>query len=247
MGKKAKRPLVPPLNILLTNGRFPVALDMARQLKRIGHNVYDVDPMHYHVCKFSTVVKKSFRVPAPHDDGAGYVAGVKNAVKEAKIDLIIPLHEEIFYLAECGDREILDRLFAPPFKNLIRMHDKWEFSQFLKLLGLDFPHSVLCQTYKDVQNLDHSKEWALKPVFGRACSNVFHLKPGKDLPTEEEMSLNHENVYIAQEWVYGTRYCSYSVFRDGQQRLLSVYPVKDTIDGSSCVYFESAEHQGNNF
>lgn len=30
------------LNILLTNGRFPVSIDLARQLKLAGHHVYVV-------------------------------------------------------------------------------------------------------------------------------------------------------------------------------------------------------------
>jgi hypothetical protein len=55
-----------------------------------------------------------------------------------------------------------------------------------------------------------------------------------------------ENVYYtAQEWVYGSRYCSYSVVRDGRLRALAIYPVKDTLDDSSCVYFESTEHPGS--
>jgi hypothetical protein len=31
-----------PLNVLLTNGRFPVSLALARQLKLAGHHVYVV-------------------------------------------------------------------------------------------------------------------------------------------------------------------------------------------------------------
>ena len=155
-----KKPLEqPPLNILLTNGRFPVSIDLARQLTRVGHNVYVVDPMHYHVCKFSNAVRKSWWVPAPHVDGRGYVKGMLDAMAEVEekgvnlreasneevegqlhppaaqtgeaigaqaegnqrrklgkrkmsglarlgvsgsgmIDLVIPMHEEIFYLAE---------------------------------------------------------------------------------------------------------------------------------------------------
>jgi hypothetical protein len=112
-----------------------VAIDLARQLKKAGHTVYVVDPMHYHGCKFSTAVKKSFRVPAPHDDAAGYIAGVKTAIAARQIDLIIPIHEEIFYLAECGDSEILERLLAPPFGALVRLHDKWQFNRFVNQCG----------------------------------------------------------------------------------------------------------------
>ena len=73
---KPKKKSTASLNILLSNGRFPVSIDLARQLKLAGHNVYVVDPMHCHVCKFSNSVKKSYQVPAPHVDAVA--CGTRN-------------------------------------------------------------------------------------------------------------------------------------------------------------------------
>lgn len=101
------------LHILLSNGRFPVTIDVARQLHRAGHVVFVVDPMEYHICKFSNAVRKSYYLPAPHYDSEGYIDAIRKAVVEQRIDLIIPLHEEVLYLAECSDDEIVKRLFAP--------------------------------------------------------------------------------------------------------------------------------------
>lgn len=229
-----------PLNILLTNGRFPVSIDLARQLHLARHKVYVVDPMHYHVCKFSRVVRKSYHVPAPHSDAVGYIAGVKDAILDSKIDLVIPIHEEIFYLAGCQEDEILRRLLAPPFATLIMLHNKWEFSHFLLRTGLDTPAATLCRSIEDVRALDASKELALKPVFGRACSNVHHLVPGKPQPAS--ITINTDNHYIAQDWIHGARFCSYSVLHNGAIRAFAVYPVQDTIDGSSAVFFTSIPH-----
>lgn len=83
-------------------------------------------------------------------------------------------------------------------------------------------------------------ELALKPVYGRAAKNVYHLKPNAPLP--DKVDVGPENEYVAQEWITGNRYCSYSVLRDGRIFAFSVYPVLDTIDGASCVYFQSIEH-----
>ncbi|KAF6752434.1 carbamoylphosphate synthase large subunit [Ephemerocybe angulata] len=180
--------------------------------------------MHYHVCKFSKDVKRSYQVPVPRDDAEGYIAGVMRAVHECGIDLIIPMHEEIFYLAEAAqtNAELRGKLLAPPFPTLIMLHNKWEFAKFLTRNGLGVPRSSLCQSYDDVLELDHNVEWALKPVYGRASTNIFHIQPN--------------------EWAKGLRYCTYSVFWDGKVAALSAYPVKDTIDGSSCVYFESVQN-----
>ncbi len=228
------------LNVLLTNGRFPVTLDLARQVRLAGHHVYVVDPMHYHVCKFSTAVRKSYYVPAPHVDPAGYIQGVLHAIDDAHIDLVLPMHEEIFYLAESDEPKIQKRLFAPPFEVLLRLHNKWEFSQWLTECGLDTPKIWLCRNMDDVRQLDLSREYALKPVFGRSASKVYHLKPNKPLP--DDCDVDEENHYVAQEWSYGERFCTYAVVKQGQIRAAVIYPVKDTIDGSSSVYFQAMEH-----
>lgn len=235
--------VVPPknLNILLTNGRFPASLDLARQLRKAGHNVLSVDPMQYHVCKFSIDVSKSWQTPAPSRNPAGYVDAVKKVIRKARVDMIIPIHEEILYLAESGDPEIIQRLFAPPFARLYQLHSKWEFHQLLRHCQFGTPETHLCTTRADVERLDRNAEWALKPVLGRACSGVCHLKPGRD-PDWNTIDLSPEHPYVAQEWVRGNRYCTYGVFRNGRVQAFGVYPVLETIDGSSSVYFEATEH-----
>ena len=86
--------------------------------------------MHYHVCKFSIDVKRSYCVPSPHEDAAGFVAGVNHAILSANIDLVTPIHEEMFYLAHAAesDQDLRSKLFAPTFKTFIQMHSKWEFA-----------------------------------------------------------------------------------------------------------------------
>ncbi|KAJ6263164.1 hypothetical protein Dda_1725 [Drechslerella dactyloides] len=250
-----RRPLTgESLNILLTNGRFPVTLDLARQLKKCGHTVYVVDCMHYHVGKFSNAVRQSFRAPAPHDNQSGYRAAVASIIRSQNIDLVIPMHEEIIHLSGATDPEILTRLLAPPKNILLRLHNKWEFSQWVQKLGLGVPVHYLCESAEDVRGLpglaDGRVEYVLKPVFGRASQNVFHLKGGAgEVELGKGMRIDQLDIgagrkWIAQEWVYGERYCSYSVIRDGKVQAFSLYKVLETIDGSSCVYFRSVEHQG---
>jgi hypothetical protein len=230
-----------PLNILLTNGRFPVSIDLARQLRRLGHTIFVVDPMHYHVCRFSRAVKGSTWVPTPHTDAAGFITAVKKVVRQNDIDLIIPMHEEIFYLAESKDPAIIEKLLAPPWETLLRLHNKWTFSEFLGEIGLDAPRARLCKSKEDIAALLREPgEWAVKPVFGRAASNVYHLSQHDPVPSKCDVS--EENHYIAQEWITGQRYCSYMVIRSGRVQAFSLYPVWETIDGSSCVYFRSIAH-----
>ncbi|KAE8376402.1 hypothetical protein BDV26DRAFT_265667 [Aspergillus bertholletiae] len=237
--KKPLRDVQPLPNVLLTNGRFPVALDLARQLTLAGCHVYCVDPMQYHICRFSRVVKASKVVPAPRSDPNGYVKGVVEAIHMWDIQLVIPIHEEEFCLAYAEEPEIQEKLFAPSWELLLRLHSKWEFSNMMQRFQLDVPNTHLCSCICDIENLDRSREWAIKPVFGRANTNVYHLRPGEPIPN---IYITSKDQYIAQEWIYGTRYCSYSVFQHGSLQAHGTYPVLETIDGSSCVYFEACNH-----
>lgn len=232
-----------PPHILLTNGRFPVSLDLARQLTLAGCKVYCVDPMKYHVCRFSTAIAGSKVVPAPRTDTQGYITGVKEAIAAWNIDHIIPMHEEEFYLAESRDPAILGKLFCPPWALLVCLHSKGHYARIARACGLDTPETYICKSMDDVRRLDTvNKEWALKPVFGRANTNVYHLKPGEPIPAG--ILVSEKVQYVAQEWIHGIRYCSYSVFNNGTLRAHGVYPVLETIDGSSSVYFQSCSHPG---
>ncbi|MCJ1302696.1 hypothetical protein MMC08_005500, partial [Hypocenomyce scalaris] len=99
--------------------------------------------MQYHICKFSVVVKHLYHSPAPAVEAAGYIKTVIEAIQKSKIDVIIPIHEETFYLAECGDDEIVDRVFAPGFNMLYRLHNKWTFTELIRGLGRDVPEAHL--------------------------------------------------------------------------------------------------------
>jgi hypothetical protein len=233
------------LNVLVSNGRFPVTLDLARQLKRAKHHVYCVDPMQFHVCKFSNAVSKSWQTPPPSEDPAGYIEAVGKVVRDKRIDLIIPCHEEILYLAECPDEVIKQRLYAPAFWLLYQLHNKWEFSEILGRCGLDRPEAHFLTSVSDVQHrLDPNREWALKPVLGRSSTGVKHLKAGEAWDwgqIKEDVSPNQP--HIAQEWLCGNRYCTYGIFRSGRVQAFTTYPVMETIDGSSSVYFEAVDHE----
>lgn len=54
-----------PRNILITGGRAPVALELARLFKAAGHRVYAAESAKYHLCRVSSAVEASFRVPSP--------------------------------------------------------------------------------------------------------------------------------------------------------------------------------------
>ena len=55
-------------NILITSGRSPVALDLARQLRQAGHTLFMVDSLHLYISRFSNAISKSFVVRSPRQN-----------------------------------------------------------------------------------------------------------------------------------------------------------------------------------
>ncbi|EME49769.1 hypothetical protein DOTSEDRAFT_58952 [Dothistroma septosporum NZE10] len=233
------------LSILLSNGRFPASLDLARQLSKAGHKVFCVDPTRYHICKFSFAASQSKQVPAPRDTPLDYIEAVKYYAVKWDIDMILPVHQEIFFLAGSGEPEILSRLFAPSFELLIRLYHKFEFSKLMGIAGLRVPETYLCKSMNDVTNLPVHKYphgMVLKPCFGRAATRLHHLKPGQ--PLSDDLVIDEHHHYIAQEWLVGNQYCSYSVVQEGRLEATGLYPVLGTTYGHESVFLQQMFHAG---
>ncbi|KAI5370662.1 hypothetical protein Slin14017_G015410 [Septoria linicola] len=233
------------LRILITNGRLPVSLDIARQFQLAGYTVYCVDPMSTHLCTFSRAVKQSAQIPAPHNNPKGYIRAVKELAIRWEIDMIIPLHEEVFCLADSEEPEILSRLFAPPFDMLVHLHDRYEFTRYMEQLGMLVPRSYLCRSIHDVTQLpiDQFPEGlVLRPCFGRTGNGLHRLMAGK--PTPEDLEVREDKWCIAQEWLVGNQYRSYSVIRDGLVEATACHDVLETHNSSTKVVLRQKFHPG---
>lgn len=114
-------PSHPGINIILSNGRFLVTLDLATQggppcLYRRPYGVSRLQVLQG--------CEEELAKPAPSIDPEGYITVTKKAIQVGKIDMIIPMHEEILYLAECLDDEVTKHLFAPNFLEPYQLHNK---------------------------------------------------------------------------------------------------------------------------
>lgn len=223
--------------VLITSGRSPVTLDLARQLHGAGHQVYVAETMRVHVCRFSNSVTKSFHVPSPRLDSEGFISKLVEIANNEKIDLIIPIYEEILYLARDAHRFPKHcTLFAPSFELLDQVHNKWLFNQKLIEFGMNAPATFLIRNEEDLKKLDRSKTYALKACYSRAALSLKKIKPNDPLPS---IKIQPNNPWIAQEWLVGDGYCTYSVCQHGKVLAHGAYPVGFTVDGHGCLAFKS--------
>ncbi|GAB4187879.1 MAG: ATP-grasp domain-containing protein [Simkaniaceae bacterium] len=227
--------------ILLTGARSPITLDLARLLAHAGHEIHVADTSKVHVCRFSNAVKKIYSFPSPRFEPQKFADSLLRITKANNFDIIIPNWEEIF----CLSRYISlfpksCRIFSSDFELLNILHNKWLFANKQQELGILTPKTYLVACNEDLQQVPFQSPFILKASYSRASQKVKKIDP-RHLFLDFEIS--YKNPWIAQEWIKGKKYCSYSICHSGEIKAHAVYPVEYSIDESSCLTFESIDHE----
>lgn len=209
--------------VLLTGGRAPVTLELARLFARSGHRVLVAESQRAQVTRASRAVDKTFNVPPPRQQPAEFISALVEIVKTENVDLLLPTCEEVFYVSR-GRSEFPNtcRVFVDDFATLSRLHDKWEFNQEAPQGGLLTPASYLLTSEDELKNYLHlSGRWVLKPAFSRFGSSV--LYGSIDELQTQVPKISEVYPWVLQQFVEGEEYCVYGVVDGGQLRALSVY------------------------
>ncbi|MBJ7289806.1 ATP-grasp domain-containing protein [Williamsia sp.] len=228
--------------VLITFARSFLTLDLARLMSAGGHDVTVVDSIPLAVTRFSNSVTSFEKVPSPTFAPREYCRELARIVRERSIDLLIPVHEETDIIAMMRD-EFPDtcELFLSDFETENNLHNKYEFQRVLSEQGIPTLKFAQVRTPEELAALEFDTPFALKECYSRGSQQVYKVYPGQ-LPTDIEFSPG--NPWIAQEWLKGTNYCTYSVCRDGEVLAHTAYPVGYAIDGRSCIAFDAIEHAG---
>lgn len=226
--------------ILLTGGRAPVTLELARLLAKAGYSVFVAESLKHHLCSHSRAVTRNFWVPPPRFDPQGFINALIEIIQQEKIDLLIPTCEEIFYIASgLSSLTPYCQVFVEPLEKLNALHNKWTFIQKVEALGLPTPKTWFLQTPEDLKEV-LERPVILKPVYSRFASNVHILtQPISAIPN---LDIHPGKSWVAQEFMTGKQYCTYSIAHQGQLTAHAAYPVGYTAEKGSCIYFESIEH-----
>jgi len=84
---------------LLTSGRLPSALELARALARAGCHVVVADSYPTFICQGSRAVAKAYVVPPPRLQPASYELAIMDIIRRERIELVVPASEEVLYVA----------------------------------------------------------------------------------------------------------------------------------------------------
>ena len=226
------------MNILLTGGRAPVTLDLARAFHRAGHTVFMAESLRGHVSQPSAAVKANFVVPAPRQEPEAFLAALKNIIEENQVELLIPTCEEVFHIAK-GLNDLPCRVFTEPLAKLDGYHNKWKFVVKAGECDLRVPESMLIMRQDDLlYAYAHWSKVVLKPVYSRFAARTLILPSLKQALS----TLTFSEPWIAQEYIEGSQFCSYSVCHNGRITAHAVYPTIFTAGQGATIAFQSVEH-----
>jgi predicted ATP-grasp superfamily ATP-dependent carboligase len=171
--------------VLLTLGRLPKALDLARAFRRAGWRVVVAEPFRRHLAGVSKAVARSHVVTAPATDREAYLRDLLRVVADEKVDLVLPVSEEVVHVAALHGRlPARTRLFAMPQEVVLAAHDKGRFAAQAEGWGLAVPPThPLGST--EAALLAQRQDVVVKPLHACSGRGVRVIRRGAALPAAD--------------------------------------------------------------
>ncbi len=217
---------------LLTVGRFPKALTLARSLHRHGVRVLVADPLKRQLCSVSRSVSKNYQVTAPNTDIRAWETDILDIIDEEQVTDLIPVSEEVCHVANLAPKlpEHV-RYVGPSASWITKWHDKLAFVSHAIDRGVTAP-SVFTTADPEARGLVSQTECVLKPRRGCSGTDVSFIPPGSKLPLPS-------NDLLVQRKVDGTHLYTLSWVTSGRVMATSSYR-GTTHSGTVAVGFKSA-------
>lgn len=222
--------------ILLTLGRLPKALDLARGFAANGCRVLVAEPFRFHVTGASRAVARSFIVPAPRDDREAYLRALLAIIASEKVDLVVPVSEETVHVAHLRDRLPPDcGLFTMPPDAVLALHDKYRFIAIARAAGLAVPETYRADEAA-ARDMAARQRTVLKPIFSCSGRGVRRLSAGAAIPAAQA-----DSAHLVQSFLPGEIFSSCSLAFAGLSHSNVIYRGK-MMSGSVAVSFERVIH-----
>ena len=219
--------------ILITLGRLPKALDVARSFSSLGCKVVVAEPFGRHLAGASRSVSKSVVVRPPIAGKRAYLEDLARVVREEGVDLVIPISEEtmhVTFLRDLVPETVM--IFTPPPETLLPLYDKFGFTRLCAAYGVRAPETYLLGT-PEAFDLAARAKVVVKPIHSCGGRGVRILPAGSAL-AEDGIPC------VVQRFVDGEIYSSCAIAQDGRILGNIIYRGKMFL-GSVAIIFERVE------
>lgn len=232
------------MRVLVTSSRMPFALDAIRKLGERGHEVYACDSYEASPGSHSRYLKSHFTTASATADPQQFASDVERIADVNEIETVIPMFEEVFYLAAQHERlSKVTRLYAPPFRTLAQVHDKGTFQELCDKLDIRTPHTTLAHSPEELKEaIESYPRYFARAAFSRGGVGLLtntgplagHLSIDACQPTEA-------NPWLVQEFVDGPMHCTYSCLHDGRIATHMSYRAPRQWEHSTGIQFLSVD------
>lgn len=218
--------------MLLTLGRLPKCLDIARALAARGCHVQIAEPHARHLTGASRAVQRSHPLPPPAIDRHAYQRALQTLARQERIDLIVPVSEETLFVADIADALPASvQVFGATPVTVRALHDKLEFARRCARLGLPVPETCAGND-PEARRLIGAGPTVSKPRYSCAGQGIHFLDQGTALP-EPDRSPDR----VVQRAIAGPLLASFSIAHQGRVLLTVLYRAR-VLSGSVAVCFE---------
>lgn len=221
--------------VLLTLGRLPKALDLARGFAKAGCRVLVAEPYGWTLAGASRHVAREFKVPPPVKGKVAYLAALAEIVRREGVDLVVPVSEETMHVAHLA--AMLPEsagLFTMPPEQVLALHDKARFVETAAAMGLAVPVSAPLGSAEAVA-LARSGPVVVKPVFSCSGNGLSILRGGEPLPPADAGA-----PAVVQRFVEGREHSTCTIAQGGRVVATMVYRGA-VMSGSVAVAFERVD------
>ena len=228
--------------ILLTGGRAPATLELARIFHSAEHVVFLAESLRGSLTAPSRALTASFIVPPPRQQPEEFLRELVEIIRENRIDLLIPTCEETFHVAR-GYAELSAHctVFAEPLDKLHPLHNKWTFIKLASELVLPVPETSLVEAPEQLAAaFARWPKLVLKPVYSRFASHTLILPTREQAETAIEK--NVPAAWVAQAYLDGSQVCTYSIVHHGQITAHCAYRSGFTAGQGSTILFQPVDY-----
>lgn len=221
--------------VLLTLGRLPKALDLARGFAKAGCRVLVAEPYGWTLAGASRHVSREFKVPPPVNGKAAYLEALAHIVAREGVDLVVPVSEETMHVAHlAGKLPEGVRLFTMPPADVLALHDKASFVRKAGAMGLAVPESAPLGS-PEGEALAGSGPVVVKPIYSCSGNGLSILRGGEPLPPADPAQ-----PAVVQRFVRGREHSTCTIAHEGRVVATMVYRGA-LMSGSVAVAFERVE------